>query len=139
MATNRTFTMIKPDAVAAGNIGAIIDQITKNGFKIVALKYTNLSADKAGQFYAVHKERPFYNDLVGFMSSGPIVAAILEKDNAIEDFRKLIGATDPAKADKGTIRQLYAESIGENAIPGSDSDDNALIECNFFFSNLERI
>ena len=138
MATNRTFTMIKPDAVAAGNIGAIIDQITKNGFKIVALKYTNLSADKAGQFYAVHKERPFYNDLVGFMSSGPIVAAILEKDNAIEDFRKLIGATDPTKAEAGTIRNLFAKSIDANAIHGSDSDENAEIEGNFFFSSFER-
>ena len=130
--------MIKPDAVAAGNIGAIIDQITKNGFKIVALKYTNLSADKAGQFYAVHKERPFYNDLVGFMSSGPIVAAILEKDNAIEDFRKLIGATDPTKAEAGTIRNLFAKSIDANAIHGSDSDENAEIEGNFFFSSFER-
>ena len=130
--------MIKPDAVAAGNIGAIIDQITKNGFKIVALKYTNLSADKAGQFYAVHKERPFYNDLVGFMSSGPIVAAILEKDNAIDDFRKLIGATDPTKAEAGTIRNLFAKSIDANAIHGSDSDENAEIEGNFFFSSFER-
>ena len=130
--------MIKPDAVAAGNIGAIIDQITKNGFKIVALKYTNLSADKAGQFYAVHKERPFYNDLVGFMSSGPIVAAILEKENAIEDFRKLIGATDPTKAEAGTIRNLFAKSIDANAIHGSDSDENAEIEGNFFFSSFER-
>src|ERR1700743_2731941 len=138
MATNRTFTMIKPDAVAAGNIGAIIDQITKNGFKIVALKYTNLSADKAGQFYAVHKERPFYNDLVGFMSSGPIVAAILEKDNAIEDFRKLIGATDPTKAEAGTIRNLFAKSIDAKAIHVSDSDENAEIEGNFFFSSFER-
>lgn len=130
--------MIKPDAVAAGNIGAIIDQITKNGFKIVALKYTNLTADKAGQFYAVHKERPFYKDLVGFMSSGPIVAAILEKDNAIEDFRKLIGATDPTKAEAGTIRNLFAKSIDANAIHGSDSDENAEIEGNFFFSAFEK-
>lgn len=138
MATNRTFTMIKPDAVAAGNIGAIIDQIIKSGFKLVAMKYTYLTAEKAGQFYAVHKERPFYNDLVGFMSSGPIVAAILEKDNAIEDFRKLIGATDPTKAEAGTIRNLFAKSIDANAIHGSDSDENAEIEGNFFFSAFEK-
>jgi nucleoside-diphosphate kinase len=138
MKTNRTFTMIKPDAVANGHIGAIIDKITKSGFKIIALKYTSLSPEKAGQFYEVHKERPFYKDLVGFMSSGPIVAAILEKDNAIEDFRKLIGATDPAKADEGTIRQLFAKSIEANAVHGSDSDENAEIEGNFFFSAFEK-
>jgi nucleoside-diphosphate kinase len=138
MKTNRTFTMIKPDAVANGHIGAILDQITKAGFKIVALKYTALTAQKAGEFYAVHAERGFYNDLVSFMSSGPIVAAILEKDNAIEDFRKLIGATDPAKADAGTIRNLFANSIEANAIHGSDSDENADIEGNFFFSAFER-
>ena len=130
--------MIKPDAVANGHIGAILDQITKSGFKIIALKYTSLSPEKAGEFYAVHKERPFYKDLVSFMSSGPIVAAILEKDNAIEDFRKLIGATDPSKADKGTIRNLFAKSIDANAIHGSDSDENAAIEGNFFFSAFER-
>ncbi|SCW71430.1 nucleoside-diphosphate kinase [Mucilaginibacter sp. NFR10] len=138
MKNNRTFTMIKPDAVADGNIGAILDIITKNGFKIVALKYTKLSAEKAGQFYEVHKERPFYNGLVEFMSSGPIVAAILEKDNAIVEFRKLIGATNPADAAEGTIRNLYARSIGENAVHGSDSDENADIEGNFFFSAFER-
>ena len=138
MANNRTFTMIKPDAVANGHIGAILDQITKAGFKIVALKLTSLSEVKAGEFYAVHAERGFYKDLVGFMSSGPIVAAILEKDNAIEDFRKLIGATDPAKADKGTIRNLFAKSIEANAVHGSDSDENAQIEGNFFFSAFER-
>jgi nucleoside-diphosphate kinase len=138
MKTNRTFTMIKPDAVADGHIGAILDIITKNGFKIVALKYTKLSAEKAGQFYEVHKERPFYNGLVEFMSSGPIVAAILEKDNAITEFRKLIGATNPADAAEGTIRNLYAISIGENAVHGSDSDENADIEGNFFFSAFER-
>ncbi|HEY0669119.1 MAG TPA: nucleoside-diphosphate kinase [Sphingobacteriaceae bacterium] len=138
MATNRTFTMIKPDAVSNGHIGAILDDITKGGFKIVALKYTRLTDTVAGAFYAVHKERPFYNDLVSFMSSGPIVAAILEKDNAVEDFRKLIGATDPAKADQGTIRQKYAKSIDANAVHGSDSDENAEIEGNFFFSALER-
>jgi len=138
MKTNRTFTMIKPDAVANGHIGAIIDKITKSGFKIIALKYTSLSPEKAGQFYEVHKERPFYKDLVGFMSSGPIVAAILEKDNAIEDFRKLIGATDPAKADEGTIRNLFAKSIEANAVHGSDSDENAEIEGSFFFSAFEK-
>ena len=130
--------MIKPDAVAAGNIGAIIDQIIKSGFKLVAMKYTYLTAEKAGQFYAVHKERPFYSALVGFMSSGPIVAAVLEKDNAIEDFRKLIGATDPTKAEAGTIRNLFAKSIDANAIHGSDSDENAEIEGNFFFSAFEK-
>lgn len=138
MQTNRTFTMIKPDAVANGHIGAILDQITKAGFKIVAMKYTALSAEMAGKFYDIHRERPFFNDLVSFMSSGPIVAAILEKDNAIEDFRKLIGATDPQKAEPGTIRQLFAKSIDANAIHGSDSDENAQIEGNFFFSAFER-
>ncbi|AYL97656.1 nucleoside-diphosphate kinase [Mucilaginibacter celer] len=138
MKTNRTFTMIKPDAVAAGNIGGILDMITKGGFKIVALKYTALSAEKAGLFYEVHKERPFYQGLVDFMSSGPIVAAILEKDNAIADFRALIGATNPADAAEGTIRKKYAKSIGENAVHGSDSDENADIEGNFFFSAFER-
>ncbi len=138
MVTNRTFTMIKPDAVANGHIGAILDQITKNGFKIVAMKYTYLNPEMAGKFYAVHAERPFFKDLVSFMSSGPIVAAILEKDNAIEDFRRLIGATDPQKADVGTIRNLYAKSIDANAIHGSDSDENAKIEGDFFFSAFER-
>ncbi|WPU95000.1 nucleoside-diphosphate kinase [Mucilaginibacter sabulilitoris] len=138
MKTNRTFTMIKPDAVANGHIGAILDKITKSGFKIIALKYTALSAEKAGQFYEVHKERPFYKALVEFMSSGPIVAAILEKDNAIEDFRKLIGATDPSKAEEGTIRNLFAKSIEANAVHGSDSDENAEIEGNFFFSAFEK-
>jgi nucleoside-diphosphate kinase len=138
MATNRTFTMIKPDAVKNGHIGAILNDITASGFKIIALKYTNLTAEKAGEFYAVHKERPFYGELVNFMSSGPIVAAILEKDNAIEDFRKLIGNTDPAKADAGTIRNKYAKSIDANAVHGSDSDENAAIEGNFFFSAFER-
>ncbi len=130
--------MIKPDAFANGHSGAILDQIIKAGFKIVALKLTSLSAGKAGEFYAIHKERPFYGELVAFMSSGPIIAAILEKDNAVEDFRKLIGATDPAKAEEGTIRKKFAESLGRNAIHGSDSNDNADIESNFFFSNLER-
>jgi nucleoside-diphosphate kinase len=138
METNKTFTMIKPDAVANGHIGAILDQIIKGGFKITAMKYTKLSQETAGKFYEVHKARPFYGELVDFMSSGTIVAAILEKDNAVEDFRKLIGATDPAKADKGTIRNLFAQSIGANAIHGSDSDENAQIEGSFFFSGLEK-
>jgi nucleoside-diphosphate kinase len=138
MENNKTFTMIKPDAVANGHIGAILDKITKSGFKIVALKYTALSSEKAGEFYSVHKERPFYKALVEFMSSGPIVAAILEKDNAIEDYRKLIGATDPSKAEPGTIRNLFAKSIDANAVHGSDSDENAVIEGNFFFSAFER-
>lgn len=130
--------MIKPDAVSNGHIGAILDDITKGGFKIVALKYTHLTENTAGQFYAVHSERPFYKDLVTFMSSGPIVAAILEKDNAVEDFRKLIGATDPTKADVGTIRNKYANSIEANAVHGSDSDENAQIEGSFFFTAFER-
>ncbi|HVW12441.1 MAG TPA: nucleoside-diphosphate kinase [Mucilaginibacter sp.] len=138
METNKTFTMIKPDAVGNGHIGAILDQIIKGGFKIVAMKYTKLSPEKAGEFYAVHKARPFYGDLVAFMSSGPIVAAILEKDNAVEDFRKLIGATDPAKAEPGTIRNLFAKSIDANAIHGSDSNENAKIEGDFFFSAFEK-
>lgn len=138
MASNRTFTMIKPDAVKNGHTGAILNDIIAGGFKIVAMKYTRLSAEKAGEFYAVHKERPFFGELVDFMSSGPIVAAILEKDNAIEDFRTLIGSTDPAKAEPGTIRNKYAKSIDANAIHGSDSDANAEIEGNFFFSAFER-
>lgn len=138
MATNRTFTMIKPDAVEANNIGSILAMMTEAGFKVVALKYTQLSEAQAGKFYEVHKERPFYGELVEFMSRGPIVAAILEKDNAVEDFRKLIGATNPAQAEEGTIRKRFAKSIGENAVHGSDSDENAEIEGNFFFSQLER-
>jgi len=139
MATNRTFTMIKPDAVKAGHTGAILAQINKAGFRIVALKKTKLSKDTAGQFYAVHKERPFFGELVDFMSSGPIVAAILEKENAVEDFRKLIGATNPAEAEAGTIRALYATSIGENAVHGADSDENAAIEGSFHFSAPEML
>jgi len=138
MATNRTFTMIKPDAVANGHIGAILNDIIAGGFKIVAMKYIQLSTTDAGNFYAVHKERPFYGDLVEFMTSGPIVAAILEKDNAVEDFRTLIGATNPADAAEGTIRNKYAKSIDANAVHGSDSDENAAIEGNFFFSSFER-
>jgi len=136
--SNRTFTMIKPDAVRAGNIGNILQMINAAGFKIIAMKYTKLSTEKAGQFYEVHKERPFYGELTEFMSSGPIVAAILEKDNAVAEFRKLIGATNPAQAEEGTIRKKYATSIGENAVHGSDSDENAKIEGDFFFSGLER-
>jgi nucleoside-diphosphate kinase len=130
--------MIKPDAVANGHIGGILNMINAAGFRIVAMKMTQLSTAKAGEFYAVHAERPFYGELVTFMSSGHIVAAILEKDNAVEDFRKLIGATNPANAEEGTIRKKYAESIGRNAVHGSDSDENAAIEGNFFFSNLEK-
>ena len=136
--TNRTFTMIKPDAVGNNYIGPILAKINEAGFRIVAMKYTRLSPDRAGEFYAVHSQRPFYNDLVKYMSSGPIVAVILEKDNAVEDFRKLIGATDPAKAEKGTIRNLFAKSIEANAMHGSDSDENAEDEGRFFFSGLER-
>ncbi|HPD54520.1 MAG: nucleoside-diphosphate kinase [Bacteroidota bacterium] len=136
--SNKTFTMIKPDAVGNNYIGPILAKINEAGFRIVAMKYTKLSAELAGQFYAVHRERPFYKDLVSYMSSGPIVAAILEKDNAVEDFRKLIGATDPAKAAPGTIRNLFAKSIEANAVHGSDSDENAAIEGNFFFSGTER-
>ena len=136
--TNRTFTMIKPDATAKGNTGAILAMINKAGFRIVAMKMTKLSKEKAGEFYAVHAERPFYGELVDFMSSGPITAAILEKENAVDDFRKLIGATNPAEAAEGTIRKLFAASIGENAVHGSDSNDNAKIEGDFFFSKLEQ-
>lgn len=138
MSGNRTFTMIKPDAVGAGNSGAIIKMIEEAGFKIIAMKYTQLTRDRAGEFYAIHKERPFYNDLCEYMSSGPIIPIILEKDNAVEDFRTLIGATNPKEAAEGTIRNLFAESIEANAIHGSDSDDNAIIESDFFFSKIER-
>jgi nucleoside-diphosphate kinase len=137
MSGNITFTMIKPDAVRNGHIGAILHHINKGGFKIIAMKYTKLSEEKAGEFYAVHKARPFYGELVDFMSSGPIVAAVLQKDNAVEDFRKLIGATNPKEAAAGTIRALYATDIGENAVHGSDSDENALIESQFHFSGTE--
>jgi len=136
--SNRTFTMIKPDAFGKGYSGAILDQIIKDGFRIVAMKVTKLSKEKAGEFYAVHKERPFYGELTEFMSSGAIIAAILEKDNAVESFRTLIGATNPANAAEGTIRKKYAASVGENAVHGSDSDENAKIEGDFFFSSLEQ-
>ena len=138
MATNRTFTMVKPDAVANGYIGGILKMINDAGFRIVAMKYTKISAEAAGAFYEVHKERPFYGELVTYMSSGPIVAVILEKENAITSFRTLIGATDPSKADEGTIRKIYAKSISANAVHGSDSDENAQVEGDFFFSKLER-
>ncbi|WP_192903900.1 nucleoside-diphosphate kinase [Panacibacter ginsenosidivorans] len=136
--SNRTFTMIKPDATGKGYTGAILDQMIQAGFSVKAMKWIKLSAEQAGAFYEIHKERPFYGELVEFMSSGPIVAAILEKDNAVADFRKLIGATNPANAEEGTIRKKYAASVGENAVHGSDSDENAVIEGNFFFSGLER-
>ena len=136
--SNRTFTMIKPDAMKNGHAGAIIDHIIKAGFRVVSLKQTKLSPEKAGEFYAVHSARPFYGELVEFMSSGVIIAAILEKDNAVAEFRKVIGATNPAQAEEGTIRKLYATSIGENAVHGSDSDENAAIEGSFFFSGLEK-
>ncbi|RYY53288.1 MAG: nucleoside-diphosphate kinase [Chitinophagaceae bacterium] len=138
MMSNRTFTMIKPDAFKNGHSGVIVDRFLKEGFRVVALKLTKLSPEKAGEFYAVHKARPFYGELVEFMSSGPIIAAILEKDNAVSAFRELIGATNPAQAAEGTIRKLYATSLGENAVHGSDSDENAKIEGDFFFSGLEQ-
>ncbi len=137
MATNRTFTMIKPDAVEAGHIGGILNMITEAGFRIVSMKLTQLTVADAQAFYAVHSERPFYGELVEFMSRGPIVAAILEKNNAVEDFRKLIGATNPADAAEGTIRKKYAKSVGENAVHGSDSDENAAIEGAFHFAGRE--
>lgn len=137
MAGNTTFTMIKPDAIQNGYIGDILAIILKNGFKIRAMKLTRLTPELASKFYAIHRERPFYGELCTYMSSGPIVAAILEKENAVEDFRRLIGATDPTKAEEGTIRRLFARSLAENAIHGSDSDDNAQVEGRFFFSEFE--
>ncbi|HAA11589.1 MAG TPA: nucleoside-diphosphate kinase [Cytophagales bacterium] len=138
MAGNRTFTMIKPDAMGAGNAGAILKMIEEAGFRIVAMKVTHLTKERAGQFYEVHKERPFYNDLCEYMSSGAIIAAILEKDNAVADFRTLIGATNPADAAEGTIRKLFATSIEANAVHGSDSDENAAIEGSFYFAKTEQ-
>ncbi len=138
MTTNITFTMVKPDAVEANNIGPILAKINQAGFKIEAMKYMRLSKEQAGQFYIIHKDRPFYGELVEYMSSGPIVAAVLSKSNAVADYRKLIGATDPSKAEEGTIRKLFAKSIAANAVHGSDSDENAQIEADFFFSKLER-
>ena len=137
MATNRTFTMLKPDAVENGHIGAILEKINASGFRIVAMKKTQMTQADAEAFYAVHSERPFFGELVEFMTRGPIVAAILEKDNAVEDFRTLIGATNPADAAEGTIRKLYATSMGENAVHGSDSDENVAIEGAFHFSGRE--
>jgi nucleoside-diphosphate kinase len=138
MAGNITLMMIKPQAVERNNTGAILARINDRGFRIVAMKYLKLTVDQAQQFYLVHKEKPFYNSLVRSMSSGPIVAAILEKENAVEAYRELIGSTDPAKAGPGTIRKLYGTSIEANAVHGSDSDANAIIESDFFFSRLER-
>ncbi len=138
MSGNITLTMVKPDAVEKNLIGSILKLINEAGFRIKAMKYTQLTKEQAGLFYAVHREKPFYNDLVDFMSSGPIVAALLEKENAISDFRELIGATNPANAAPGTIRALFAESVQRNAVHGSDSDENAVIESDFFFSKLER-
>ena len=137
MAGKRTFTMIKPDAVEAGNVGAILEQITTSGFRIVALKMTQMTTADAEEFYAVHKERAFFGELVEFMTRGPIVSAVLEKENAVEDFRALIGATNPEDAAEGTIRKKYAKSVGENAVHGSDSDENAQIEAAFHFSGRE--
>ena len=137
MANNKTFTMLKPDSVEKGNIGAILEKITSSGFRIVAMKLTQLTTADAKAFYAIHKERPFFGDLVTYMTRGPIVAAILEKDNAVEDFRALIGATNHAEAAEGTIRNMFADSISENAVHGSDSDDNAAIESAFHFSGRE--
>ncbi len=132
-----TFTMIKPDAVSAGHIGAILKKINEAGFRIVAMKMSKLSLEKAGEFYEIHRERPFYRELIEFMSSGPIVAAVLEKENAVEDFRTLIGATNPAEAEPGTIRALYAKDVGENAVHGADSDENARREAGFHFATTE--
>jgi nucleoside-diphosphate kinase len=137
MATNRTFTMLKPDAIENGHMGKILDMIIQAGFTIKAMKYTKLSTEQAKKFYEVHAERPFYGELVEYMTSGPIVAAILEKENAVADFRALIGATDPAEAAEGTIRKYYAESKGRNAVHGSDSDENADIEGKFHFAANE--
>ena len=137
MAENRTFTMLKPDAVEKGHIGGILELINASGFKIVAMKLPQMTKNDAETFYAVHKERPFFGELVEFMTRGPIVAAVLEKENAVEDFRTLIGATNPAEAAEGTIRKKYAASVGENAVHGSDSDENAAIEAAFHFSGRE--
>jgi len=139
MTGRQTFTMIKPDAVEGGNVGAIIKIIQEAGFQISAMKLTKMTSEQAGKFYEVHKERPFYNDLCSYMSSGPIVPMVLHKDNAVLDFRTLLGATNPANAADGTIRKLFAKSIEANAIHGSDSDENAVVESDFFFSKLERV
>ena len=137
MRTDRTFAMLKPDSVEKGYIGAILEKITTSGFKIVAMKLTQMTKADAESFYDVHRERPFYLELVEYITRGPILAAILEKENAVEDFRTLIGATNPAEAAEGTIRKLFSESIGENAVHGSDSNENAAVECTFHFSGRE--
>lgn len=137
MATNRTFTMLKPDAVEKGHIGAILEKISASGFRIVSMKLTQMTKSDAESFYAIHNERPFFGDLVTYMTRGPIVAAILEKENAVDDFRTLIGTTNPADAAEGTIRKLFANSISENAVHGSDSNENAAIESAFHFSGRE--
>jgi|TARA_B110000971_G_scaffold22211_1_gene20117 nucleoside-diphosphate kinase len=139
MSGNRTFTMLKPDTVESNNIGNVTQMITDAGFVIKAMKLTQLSKDQAKEFYSVHKERPFYGELVEYMTSGPIVAAVLEKDNAVEDFRNLIGSTDPSEAEDGTIRKKYAESKGRNAVHGSDSDENAQIESDFHFNKEDLV
>ena len=139
MSGNRTFTMLKPDTVESNNIGNVTQMITDAGFVIKAMKLTQLSKDQAKEFYSVHKERPFYGELVEYMTSGPIVAAVLEKDNAVEDFRNLIGSTDPSEAEDGTIRKKYAESKGRNAVHGSDSDENAQIEADFHFNTEDLV
>ena len=138
MVGNRTFSMIKPDAVRDGHSGSILKMIEAAGFRIVAIKKTYLSSERAGEFYGVHVDKPFYPSLKAIMSESPIMALILEKENAVEDFRKLIGSTNPANADEGTIRKLFAKSLERNAVHGSDSDENAAIEGSFFFSNLEK-
>ena len=135
--SNITFTMLKPDSIRNGNVGAILDKIVKSGFKIKAMKFTKMTDENARRFYTIHSERPFFKDLVGYMTSGPIIAAILEKENAVNDFRALIGSTNPEEAKDGTIRNMFAKSISENAIHGSDSDLNAKIECEFHFSQDE--
>ena len=137
MRTDRTFTMLKPDSVEKGNVGPILEKITSAGFRIAAMKLTQMTKADAEAFYAIHKERPFFGELVAYMTRGPIVAAVLEKENAVEDFRTLIGATNPAEAAEGTIRKLFAASIGENAVHGSDSDENAEIESQFHFAGRE--
>jgi nucleoside-diphosphate kinase len=139
MTGNKTLTMIKPDAMQLGHMGKILDKIISAGFTIRAMKLLHLSRHEAELFYIIHKDRPFYAELVGFMSSGPIVAAVLEKENAVEEFRQLVGATNPAEAAEGTIRKMFGTNIGNNAVHGSDSDENATIEGNFFFSQLERV
>lgn len=138
MSGNQTFTMIKPDTVGKNDIGSVLKIINEAGFRVKAMKFTHLTKQQASGFYAIHADKYFFEDLTTFMSSGPIVAAILEKENAVSDFRKLIGATDPAKAEEGTIRKLFAESMSRNAVHGSDSDENAIFESDFFFSMLER-